>query len=149
MCCVARHRSCGEASCARRPRCSRTRGTHHHRDCPTAARPRRQEGAQLVKLVGRVPLAALSEGAFVRLEYPPFDVLVALVDGAPFAIEDACNHSGASLCEGPRTEAGNVVCPMHGYVFSLRTGALVAPLGLCDDQRTFDAHIEGTDVVVY
>lgn len=101
-----------------------------------------------MKLVGRVARAELAQQDFVRLAYPPWNVLVALVDGAPYAIEDACNHAGASLCEGPR-DGDRVVCPMHGYVFSLRTGELIAPRGLCDRQRTFTATIEGADVVVW
>jgi nitrite reductase/ring-hydroxylating ferredoxin subunit len=84
----------------------------------------------------------------VRLEHPPFHVLVALVGGVPFAIEDACNHAGASLSEGERQD-GCVACPMHGYIFELATGRLVAPRGLCDDQRRFVARIVGDDVVVW
>lgn len=83
----------------------------------------------------------------VRLAHPPYDVLVALVDGEPYAIEDACNHSGASLSEG-RLDGACVSCPMHGYVFSVKTGALVAPKDVCHDQRRFTAWIEGDDVVV-
>jgi nitrite reductase/ring-hydroxylating ferredoxin subunit len=86
----------------------------------------------------------------VRMTYPPFDVLVTLVDGEPCALEDACNHGGASLCEGAKTEEGDaVICPLHGYVFVLRTGELRAPKGLCDDQRRFLATLEGEDVVVW
>jgi 3-phenylpropionate/trans-cinnamate dioxygenase ferredoxin subunit len=98
------------------------------------------------KLVGRIPLSQLRAGA-VRLPYPPFDVCVALVDGQPFAIEDACNHAGASLSEG-RVLGERIACPQHGYVFSLRTGKLLIPLGLCGDQRRFAARIEGDEVVV-
>ena len=83
-----------------------------------------------------------------RLEWPPFHVLVALVDGAPVAIEDACNHAGASLAEGDR-DGGCVSCPMHGYRFDLRTGALLEPQGLCDAQRVYPARLEGDEVVVY
>ena len=101
-----------------------------------------------MKLVGRVPRAALDAGDLVRLEYPPYDVVVAMVDGAPAAIEDACNHAGASLAEGGR-EGDRVACPLHGYIFSLKTGALLAPRGLCDDQRCFVTRIEGEDVAVY
>jgi len=101
-----------------------------------------------LKLVGRVARASLEDGAMVRLDWPPFHVLVALVDGVPVALEDACNHAGASLAEGDR-KGGCVSCPMHGYVFDLRTGHLVEPRGLCDDQRTFVARIEGDDVVVW
>ena len=36
----------------------------------------------------------------MRLPYPPFDVLVAWAEEEVFAIEDACNHAGASLAEG-------------------------------------------------
>jgi nitrite reductase/ring-hydroxylating ferredoxin subunit len=100
-----------------------------------------------MRLVGRVPRSALDGGAMVRLEWPPFHVLVALVDGHPRAIEDACNHAGASLAEGGR-RAGCVTCPMHGYVFDLCTGRLVEPKGLCDDQRLFEARFDGDDVVV-
>jgi nitrite reductase/ring-hydroxylating ferredoxin subunit len=87
----------------------------------------------------------------VRLEYPPFDVLVTTVDGEPVAIEDACNHAGASLAAGSRSliRPHCVVCPMHGYVFDLLTGHIVVPQGLCDDQRTFVVTVEGDDVVVW
>jgi len=84
----------------------------------------------------------------VRLEYPPWHVLVAWVGDAPHAIEDACNHAGASLCEGSR-DGDHVVCPLHGYIFALETGELLAPRGLCDDQRRFVTRIEGEEVVVY
>jgi nitrite reductase/ring-hydroxylating ferredoxin subunit len=101
-----------------------------------------------LKLVGRVARSLLVDADFVRLPHPPWHVLVALVDGVPYAIEDACNHAGASLAEGPR-DGDRVVCPMHGYVFSLRTGELIAPRGLCDRQRTFVTTTEGEDVLVW
>ncbi|MEO8799573.1 MAG: Rieske (2Fe-2S) protein [Polyangiaceae bacterium] len=101
-----------------------------------------------MKLVARVPLRDLEEGVPMRLEYPPFDVMLALVDGVPRAIEDACNHAGASLSEGPITN-GCVMCPHHGYVFSMTDGELIVPKKMCDNQRTFIARIEGDDVVVY
>jgi nitrite reductase/ring-hydroxylating ferredoxin subunit len=101
-----------------------------------------------VRLVGRVARTCLADGAMVRLVWPPFHVLVALVDGMPCAIEDACNHAGASLSEGER-QGTCVSCPMHGYLFDLSTGRLVEPRGLCDDQRRLVAAFEGDDVVVW
>lgn len=100
------------------------------------------------KLVGRIPVAKLLPGGKVRLAYPPFDVLVVHAEGAPYAIEDACNHAGASLMEG-RLRGCEVTCPMHGYVFDVRTGALLMPRGLCADQRVFEIVREGDDWVVY
>jgi nitrite reductase/ring-hydroxylating ferredoxin subunit len=101
-----------------------------------------------LKLVARLPRAELAEGQLVRVSYPPYDVLVTFVAGEPFAIEDACNHAGASLCEGS-IEGERVMCPMHGYVFSVRTGELLAPEGLCEGQRTFVARVEGDAVAIY
>jgi nitrite reductase/ring-hydroxylating ferredoxin subunit len=100
----------------------------------------------VVTFVGRVPLWRLQNGELIRLAYEPFHVLVALVSNDPpaaVAIEDACNHAGASLSEGERVRGDCVACPMHGYVFELRTGRLVEPRGLCNDQRTFVTRIEG------
>lgn len=103
-----------------------------------------------MKLVARVSKQDVLAGDLVRVKYPPYDVLVTLVDGEPCAIEDACNHAGASLSEGNRTEDGACVsCPMHGYVFELRTGKLVAPQGLCDDQRRYEATLDGDDIAVW
>lgn len=100
------------------------------------------------KEIGRVRLAEVKEKGLVRLTHPPFDVLVAWADGEVFAIEDACNHAGASLAEG-WIEGECVVCPMHAYVFELRTGRLQRPKGFCHDQRTYEAEIKGDEVVVY
>lgn len=100
------------------------------------------------KLVGRIKLDELQTNGLVRLAYPPFDVCVAWVDGEVRALEDSCNHAGASLAEG-WIEERCIVCPMHGYVFSLDSGRLLRPKGLCGDQRTYEARIEGDEVAVY
>ena len=70
------------------------------------------------------------------------------VDGSFYAIDNACPHQGAPLAEG-WLEGECVVCPMHAYVFELRTGRLLRPRGLCGDQRTFEAVVEGDVVVIY
>jgi 3-phenylpropionate/trans-cinnamate dioxygenase ferredoxin subunit len=101
-----------------------------------------------VKLVARVPLAKVKEDKLVRVAYPPFDVVVAWADGQVYALEDACNHAGASLAEG-WIEGTCVACPMHGYVFSLASGRLERPKGLCSDQRTFRVVVEGDEVAIY
>ncbi len=84
----------------------------------------------------------------MRLSYAPFHVLVSRVGRHYSAIEDACNHAGASLSEG--TRSGDCVeCPLHGYIFDLATGKLVQPEELCDDQRAFVCEVDGADVVVW
>lgn len=101
-----------------------------------------------MKLVARLKLDDVRTGGLVRVPYPPFDVLVVWADGEVYAIEDACNHAGASLSEGWVDDAC-ITCPMHGYVFDLATGQLVRPKGLCSDQRTYEVRVEGDEVAVY
>jgi len=101
------------------------------------------------KLVGRVKLEEVKTKGLVRIPHPPFDICVAWLEtGEVYAIEDACNHAGASLAEG-WIEEDCVACPMHGYVFELRTGKLERPRGLCGDQRTYETKIEGDEIVIY
>ncbi len=102
----------------------------------------------MTRVVARAPLDTFEDGVPRRLDYPPFHVLAVIVGGVPFAIEDACNHAGASLTDGP-VEGETIVCPMHGFVFSLKDGRLIVPEGLCEDQRAYRAAIEGTELVVY
>lgn len=101
------------------------------------------------RLVATTKFSELVPGKPLRLRYPPFHIAVVRLGDEVFAIEDSCNHAGASLAKGPVTDDGCIVCPLHGYAFSLRTGALVRPLRLCDDQRSFEVELEGDEVHIY
>ena len=105
-------------------------------------------GEASIEARGGGPTALLANGAIIRLPYPPFDVLVAEVDGKICAIEDACNHAGASLSEGDRS-GREISCPMHGYIFDLETGRLLEPKELCDDQRKFVVETIDGEAIVY
>lgn len=100
------------------------------------------------KLVAKLALADLVEGVAKRIPLPPYDVAVVRQGGQVFAIEDACNHSGASLSKG-RVCGEEISCPLHGYVFSVRSGALLRPRGLCGPQRTFRTELDGDDVLIW
>jgi 3-phenylpropionate/trans-cinnamate dioxygenase ferredoxin subunit len=100
------------------------------------------------KLVARIRKAELPPGTRKRLDYPPFGVLLVNLGGVPYAIDDTCNHAGESLSKGEIEEC-RVVCPAHGYVFDVRTGHLVEPAGLCDNQRTFEVTAEADHFAVY
>lgn len=105
------------------------------------------------RLVTSLRLDTLPLGTPVRVRHPPFHVLVIRLpegDGdTVVAIEDSCNHAGASLAKGHVVDGDCIACPLHGYVFSLRTGKLVRPLRLCDDQRRFEVERDGEWVHIY
>jgi nitrite reductase/ring-hydroxylating ferredoxin subunit len=100
------------------------------------------------KFVARINKNDLPAGAMRRLEYPPFDVLIVNLSGVPYALDDTCNHAGESLSKGP-LEGHEIICPAHGYAFDVRTGELLSPPGLCDNQRTFEVVVEPDAFAVY
>jgi nitrite reductase/ring-hydroxylating ferredoxin subunit len=56
--------------------------------------------------------------------------------GEYYALEDECNHSGASLAQG--TLDGPVVtCSLHRFQFDVRDGRLLSRPRLCEDQPSF------------
>jgi 3-phenylpropionate/trans-cinnamate dioxygenase ferredoxin subunit len=75
-----------------------------------------------------------------------FDVAVANVDGAFYAIDDVCTHDGGPLGEG--TLFGDQVeCPRHGARFDVKTGAVRA-LPAVLPVRTYEVRLEGDEVQV-
>jgi 3-phenylpropionate/trans-cinnamate dioxygenase ferredoxin subunit len=90
--------------------------------------------------------SAVPPGAMtcVAVEYER--VLLAHVEGAFYALRDACGHRGASLSRG--TLAGHVVeCPLHFARFDVRTGKLVSgPVSA--DTPTYEVRVEGDTVYV-
>jgi nitrite reductase/ring-hydroxylating ferredoxin subunit len=47
-----------------------------------------------------------------------------------FALDNICTHAEARLCEG-RLRATRLVCPLHGAVFDVRDGRVLAPPAEC------------------
>jgi nitrite reductase/ring-hydroxylating ferredoxin subunit/uncharacterized membrane protein len=68
----------------------------------------------------------LAEGAMRAVQVEGRRVLVALVDGVPYAMAAICTHERANLDEG--TLMGHeVYCPLHFSCFDVRSGEALAP----------------------
>lgn len=72
--------------------------------------------------VATYPLEDLREGP-KTFTHGTLRVLVAIVDGVPRAVEDACLHKGAALSAGVCRD-GIITCPSHWWRYDLRDGAL-------------------------
>ena len=106
--------------------------------------------------------ADLPPGGRARVEAFGTEVAVFNVDGELFAVANACPHHGGPLCHGRVSgarlpsdpyehkwgrENRVLTCPWHGWEFDLETGR-----ALFDDKvrvRTFEARVEGAEVVLY
>jgi nitrite reductase (NADH) small subunit len=68
------------------------------------------------------------------------------VGGRYFAIDDICPHRGGPLSEG-ELEGAAVVCPWHGAIFDLATGAVTrspAAAGVA----TYEVRVEGEQIAI-
>ena len=65
--------------------------------------------------------------------------------GEYFAIDDVCPHQGGSLGEGMLHE-GRVICPLHSWVFDLRTGH--CPRQSHEPVETYPARCSGGSIEV-
>ena len=73
-------------------------------------------------------------------------ILVANVDGAFYALQDACGHRHAPLSKG--TLNGHVIeCPLHFATFDVRTGKLLSG-PTAADVPTYQVRVEGDTVYV-
>ena len=80
--------------------------------------------------------ADLPVGGMRRVPVGEFGVCVAHLEDGYYAIEDACNHSGASLARG-LLKAHVVTCYLHRFDFDVRDGRLLTKPRLCEDQFRF------------
>lgn len=100
-------------------------------------------------LEGCVPVVKASELAPGVMTWAVVDrrrILVANVDGAFYALEDACGHRRAPLSKG--TLAGHVIeCPLHFATFDVRTGKLLSG-PTAADVPTYEVRVEKDIVYV-
>ena len=98
---------------------------------------------------GFVPAIRASEVPAGAMKWVVLDyerVLIAHVDGAFYALADACGHRGASLSRGT-LEDHVVECPLHFARFDVRTGKLLSgPTSA--DIPTYQVLVEGDAVYV-
>jgi nitrite reductase (NADH) small subunit/3-phenylpropionate/trans-cinnamate dioxygenase ferredoxin subunit len=73
------------------------------------------------EFVAVAKVGAIAEGQGATFTVGGRLIAVFLVDGEYRAIDDLCPHMGASLGAGCVTE-GTVLCPWHGWRFSLKDG---------------------------
>ena len=72
------------------------------------------------------PTDEIAPGTVHTVDVDEVQVAVFNVDGELYAIEDQCTHDYFCLSEG-ELEGEEVVCPLHGARFDLRTGEATAP----------------------
>ena len=63
------------------------------------------------------------------------------------AVDNRCPHQGGPLADGIVAN-GTIVCPLHAWKISLRTGAVERPTGAAACVRSYPARVEAGVVLV-
>jgi len=85
-------------------------------------------------------------GKPVHIEVDGTSIAVIKVDQSFYAIEDICTHEHVRLSEGC-VEGDEIVCPLHGARFSIKTGAALAAPAY-EPTATFPVRVENGIVQV-
>ncbi len=70
-------------------------------------------------------LEDLQEGKIYRFSEGNIDAVVVIWNGNVYAYRNSCAHQGAPLHDGYITEEGNIVCPFHGFQYSVLSGECI------------------------
>ena len=68
------------------------------------------------------------------------------VNGEFFALDNTCTHDAGSLAEG-EIAGHEVICPLHGAKFDIRTGEVLGPPAY-DEVARYRVRVTGTDIEV-
>lgn len=68
----------------------------------------------------------LRKDQWVEVKVQGKTLLMVEVQGEVLAFESRCPHEGYPL-KNAKLEKGTLTCPMHGYCYSIKTGALIQP----------------------
>ena len=73
-------------------------------------------------------------------------MLLVNVGGSYYAVDDLCPHAYAVLSKG-QLYGDEIVCPLHGSTFNIRTGAVLSPPARQSLTR-YEVRVEGNDILV-
>ena len=74
------------------------------------------------------------------------EIVLFNIEGAFFALENACTHEEGPLAEG-EVLGHEVTCPWHGAKFAIRTGEVLGPPAY-EAVTRYTVRVTGTDIEI-
>ena len=99
--------------------------------------PKHENAAKPVMVVDE-----LQEGTSKALTMNGTEVAVFRCGNQLYALQNRCPHAGGSLADGT-VEGDEVICPLHGYRFNIRTGACATDPALRAKSVALVPHADG------
>jgi len=91
-------------------------------------------------------VSEIADPGCITVECDERIVVVFLVEGSYYCLDDVCTHDGGPLGDGPLTGC-EIACPRHGAKFDIRTGKAIT-MPATQDTQSHEVRIEGEDVLV-
>ena len=73
-------------------------------------------------------------------------ILLVNVEGRYYAVDEVCSHALAFLSMG-QVYNEEVVCPLHGSAFDIKTGAVLSPPAM-DSLAVYPVKVEGEHILI-
>jgi NAD(P)H-dependent nitrite reductase small subunit len=93
--------------------------------------------------VAKVSEIAEKRGKLIRVGVD--EISLFKVDGKVYAINNVCAHQHFSMLHQGEVNGGTVSCPMHGWTYSLETGAATTGNGCV---KTYPVRVVGENVFI-
>lgn len=87
------------------------------------------EGKTRYKIAGQISEISFNASGLAEVEVNGKIICLARQGQQLFACAQKCPHAGASLAGGRLDALGNLVCPLHKYKFSIKSGRNVSGEG--------------------
>ena len=88
----------------------------------------------------------IPEGGYIEIDVADEEILLFKIDNEFYALKNQCTHQEAPLAGG-EIEDGEIVCPLHGARFCIKTGAVTTPPAY-EDVETYATKIENNNVFI-
>jgi len=75
-----------------------------------------------VKIAGTIDELSFAENNIATIMAGQKKICIAKSGAELRAFSAGCPHAGGDLSEGALDQKGNVICPVHGYRFSINSG---------------------------
>lgn len=93
-----------------------------------------------------IGIEQLEEGQKKPFEINGIKILMANINGVPYAVQRICSHAESDLAEG-NLEGCVIECPLHGAMFDMRDGKVLS-LPATQPLKSFPAKIENGIIMV-
>ena len=88
----------------------------------------------------------LAPGQMKLVEVGDDRILLVNLDGGYHAVSEVCTHAYGPMSQGDLS-GEEVECPLHGSVFSVKTGEPVSPPA-SEALTVYEVRVEGSDILI-